>query len=175
MTKVVFILGLLVSANSKSQQINFKCILKFECDSAHKGLDNFSIRKNGSENTLFFLQSNVVLKDTGVYILKSHLIQDDSVFINFLYFRDYTDTILGAGLQQIVIVPKQSGQGDYYCCEKLCRGYITEYFSNGIKKFEGKFRNGYPVGRLRTYYMDGRRRSENRYNRKGGLVSSKKY
>jgi len=55
----------------------------------------------------------------------------------------------------------------YFCCNNLCEGYNVDYFDNGNKKLEGRFKKGFPVGQLIYYRPDGNRKEIHHYDKAG--------
>ena len=159
--------------NGFSQKISFSPVLVCGCDSSYTPLERFSLRKSDESTFKEYFNVVAVINDTGAYFLRSHLLRDDSILVNFKSFRSVADTFLKQDILEKVRIPKEEGRGDYYQCGKICEGRIIECFSNGSKKMEAKFRNGNPRGKMILYRMDGRVKAINFYNKQGKLIDRK--
>jgi hypothetical protein len=63
----------------------------------------------------------------------------------------------------------------YFCCDELCEGHNVDYFDNGKMKIEGRFRKGFPVGKLTFYNTDGTKKEIHYYDKSGhGRLIKKK-
>ena len=63
--------------------------------------------------------------------------------------------------------------GKYYYCKELCRGHMTDYYKNGNKRLEGRFKKGWPKI-LKYYNKNGNLLKTEKYNWHGTLIKTEK-
>ena len=169
-----FLVSILWFVNAKTQEIQFKCYLKSNCNNSIILLDNFSIKKN--EFIYYSLNNGPIanLPDTGTYILKSPKIPEDSVLVSIDTRGLNIDTLKQKDVFQIVFIDtkpsKDLKNGDWVCCNKKCEGYKIEYYTNGNKYFEGRFKNGKPTGIFRYYSLIGKLKLIVQYDKNGEII-----
>lgn len=172
MYKLVTILFLFISFSLHAEKIKFRCLVKSVCSDSLELLKDFylidSLGKKYSsvkdvcsvdrlgEYTLYSEQLNLGIKP---------------IKIKFISFEEEkVDTIQNFVLYQMLI-PKRSRSGDWFYCDKIANGYKVDYYKNGKKRIEGKFKNGNPIGILKYYDEDGPG-YYNVYYRKGRKIKS---
>lgn len=165
----------LVFISAKSQIVQFKCYLKSSCDTVIRELDNYILKKKDFAH--FSLNSGITatIPDTGIYILTSPKIVDDSIVICISKFGLNTDTIKQRELFSVLLIDSKPGKiknGDWLYCGKLSNGYKIDYYNNGNKYLEGNFKRGKPVGELKFYSESGKLEYIEYYSRRGRKIKS---
>jgi hypothetical protein len=169
---VIFIL-LICFQTSSAQNITYKCYLKSLCSKELKILDNYSLHKNSfhyySKNGGF--EAN--LQDTGLFVLKSWqlAVEGDSILVH-ITFGTNIDTIKQKDIVEGVFIDLKplkgmTNGGGWFYCGKPCNGYNVDYYNNGKKNIEGRFKNGKPIGKLKSYNSNGLIKYIAYYNRRG--------
>ncbi|WP_447636757.1 hypothetical protein [Flavobacterium microcysteis] len=167
-------LSLLITTISFAQEIKFELFIKDNCNDSIKKVMYFNLRK---DNTDFYPKNNegvVILKDKGQYELSTIYSEDTKKY----YFNDYTtvtDTITLPAIRSCLEPTSYPNFIGYGCCNTECNGNKTDYYANGNKLIEGYFEKGKPIGKLKKYYPNGTLKQIEKYNKKGKLVSSKKF
>lgn len=161
--------------SAKLQNVQFRCYVKSNCDKTITELDNYSIRKGIFVFHSLSYGNSAILPDTGVYVLVSPKISEDSLIIHVDNYGLNADTIRQRELYSVLVVDSKPGEirnGDWLYCGKLCNGYMVDFYNNGNKYLEGVFKRGKPVGFLRYYSENGALRYIEYYNRRGRKVRS---
>lgn len=128
----------------------------------------------------FSVNSGVLatLPDTGFYVLKSHqlAVEGDSIFVHIGYGLNI-DTVKQVDISESIKLyynklSKEKEWSGWLCCGKKCEGYKTDYYNNGNKRMQGKFKNGKPVGILKFYNDSGRVKYIEYYNKRSNMIKS---
>jgi len=62
--------------------------------------------------------------------------------------------------------------GGWLYCGKPCEDYKIDYYDNGQKMMEGKFKKGKPVDNLKFYNASGKLKYIEYYNKRGKKIKS---
>lgn len=165
-----------------SQPITFNVITFNPCDSTY---ENEILVRLESDDSVFQISDTlgtIKLRKPGEYKLKvfggSELYRwhDADKLVKIAVGENY-DTLVRSTIYQCVKGGHHSLKScGYYCCDKPCEGYNADYYHNGIKRIEGTFRNGFPIGMLLLYYANGKDKEVHLYDNKGeGNLISIKY
>ena len=135
-----------------SQQTDIKIYMRDQChDSIY--LYNFITLKNENDSTFLYDCSKGQLIDVGVYRLS--LLEVGEVTIELEPDITYVDTFFYPSLNELVSVTTSPEYYGFHTCNKLCNGYLVDYYKKGVVRIEGEFNNGIPVGHLKFYYPTG--------------------
>lgn len=161
--------------NSEAQTIKFICYLKSNCYQGYLILDNYKLKKGNYIYHSLNSGDTATLIDTGYYVLTSPLITDDSITINVKYGLNM-DTVKKRDITEVISMgeKRKKGYGAWRCCDKICNGYKTEYYSNGQIKESGFYRKGKPIRKHFLYNTNGQVESIIFYNRKGKILRKEK-
>jgi antitoxin component YwqK of YwqJK toxin-antitoxin module len=143
---------------------------------------NYTMYSANLSNNEFRINSKDSIKtiDPEKYIINI-LIQENNldykVFSftkNILDKRKYIDTI-----QIPKVLKKLRNNGQYahlslgfYKCDKICDGYITDYYDNGKLRLEGYFVNGLPKREVKKYNSSGKLVEIDIYGEAGILIET---
>jgi hypothetical protein len=163
----------MIFLTSFSQEIKYRCYLKSQCNADIKELKIYQLNK-GSFNYFSENRGSIaILSDTGMYVLKSSelAIEGDSMLVHIGYGINI-DTVKQRDIIDVVFIDSKplkgmSQGGGWLCCGKPCNGYKADYYNNGQKLIEGKFKNGKPVGELKFYNQRGQLKYIEYYNKRG--------
>lgn len=177
MQKIIY--GLLLQfifLTSQSQEIHFKCYLKSICSEDITELKEYTLNKQGFFFSSLNNGSTATLPDTGYYVLKSSMIatEGDSLVI-YIGTGINIDTVKKRDLIDVVFIDSKplkgmSQGGGWLYCNKPCEGYKVDYYNNGKKMMEGKFKKGKPVGDLKFYNEKGKLKYIEYYNKRGKKI-----
>jgi len=154
---VLFLIFFLANAFSQKENVIYRPVFINQCNQEVEAVF-WWLHNNTSTYNLnadHFNQNKVILSDTGKYFL---LTESDLVlpltqlhFDSFGVFRDtfYTEK---TSLSIHVSTPPFS---EYFGCDSLAEGFITDYYYNGNLRLEGNFKQGQPVDTLREYNRSG--------------------
>lgn len=169
---------LLLCGTAFSQNVKFTCHLTTSCKNDTIVLEEYELRKG--DYHYYSLNSGAIasLPDTGTYILSSYKIstEGDSIMVHivfgvnriFVKQKDLNDVVI-LNYDKNAHNPSWSG---WMCCGKKCEGYKVDYYNNGNKRMEGKFKKGKPVGDLKFYNAIGKLKYIEYYNKKGKKIKS---
>lgn len=153
---IIFLIALqLLMLYSTGQEFRFKCLLRSKCSDTLKELDEYTLRKGDKYYYSLNLGNIIAVADTGTYILESSKI-DAPVRVQINQEGLNIDTLQEVSIYQILLLDgkkQKKKSGNWVCCGKPCNGLETDYYANGKKRMEGKFRNGLPIEKV-LYYDD---------------------
>ncbi len=159
-SKMIIITAALLPIWARAQvSVKFFMKERYEQQDKITTFNFFNLSKNGiayrSKPT--WEGNEVIVPDTGVYILNSSLylllareyrvVGDKNPIIDTL---TYPDIIVPCGL---------SGKKTtvLFCCAgENCNGYQVEYYPNGAKRIDGVFKNGLALGDVTLYRLNGK-------------------
>mgnify|MGYP006204922747 CR=1 FL=1 len=136
-----------------SQEIIFKPVFINQCT---KEVSNEVFWWITDEDSIYYNNPNldlIVLPLLGKYMI--HFGNDeDSILIKIDQFGVRKDTFYTKriSLSHYVSNPPVS---EYYDCENLANGRVSDYFYNGNLRLKGSFINGQPIDTLKKYYSSG--------------------
>jgi antitoxin component YwqK of YwqJK toxin-antitoxin module len=146
MKKLLIIFALIFTKNVFSQ-VEFDIYFFDECKNKIKKIEFELI---DSKFKLVELKNNKI-DSIGIYTLATKLgIKNGdygaSIFetLNIKEFGKYSDTINVPKLRFVTSNALHSNEWNYYKCSKLCNGNEVDFYPNGNKRLEGKFKNGKP-------------------------------
>lgn len=166
--KAIVCLILFISSKGVSQIVQFKLYGLNVCNGKFEKVKLFSLNKG---NTIYYPNDTngvCILPDTGHYVLHSDEIKE--YYFNSFGYR--SDTINLFSILECYSMHDFSG---YCCCGEKCEGRGVDYYHNGQKRIEGRFRNGKPIGKVKYYTQDGVLKSIRFYNKKGSYRKEKVY
>ena len=103
-----------------------------------------------------------------------HLIKDREIVLN--RFGLNRDIINIPRIYKCVEPTTRHNSFVGYCsCGEKINGYEVDFYFNGNKRIEGKFKEGVPIGAVIKYYQSGNIQEIARYNKKGKLKKVKYY
>jgi hypothetical protein len=160
------------------EAFQFKCFLKSSCTNNIVELKEYTLRKQGFFFSSLNGGSTAILPDTGCYVLESSIIatEGDSLVI-YIGIGINIDTVKKKDLVDVVFIDSKplkgmSQGGGWLYCNKPCSGYTIDYYNNGKKMVEGKFKKGKPVGNLKFYNANGKLTYIEYYNKRGKKIRS---
>lgn len=157
----LLILLLLLTINLYGQQENNDIIVKVyivsPCDSVPKlDLDTFFQRTTPVDSLNFYSADNngeTILPSPGKYSLYGYdlrvLFEIDINEPGVYEYKRYVPRI--SWVKMVSDAPPE-----YYNCDKLCEGYVEDFYENGNPKIRGNFKNGYPKDSLVEFYPNGK-------------------
>jgi hypothetical protein len=159
------------------QGIKFNVISFNPCNSTYQNEMLVTLYKDNTSYRISDSKGTILLSDTGEYKMKVFspklfLLTDSLKTITIHGGQNY-DTLTKTTMVDCV----RTWQGQacpYFCCDHLCEGYNVDYYENGNKRVEGKFKMGIPVGQLIFYHPDGSRKEIRYYDTQGrGILLNK--
>jgi antitoxin component YwqK of YwqJK toxin-antitoxin module len=146
MKKLLIIFALIFTRNVFSQ-VEFDIYFFDECK---KKIKKIEFELIDSKFKLVELKNNKI-DSIGIYTLATKLgIKNGdygaSIFetLSIKEFGKYSDTINVPKLRFVTSNALHSSKWNYYKCSKLCNGNEVDFYPNGNKRLEGKFKNGKP-------------------------------
>lgn len=160
-----------------SQSVRFTCYMKSQCLNEPTQIKKYTL---SNSDTTFFSDDSGVCNVTllGAYSLySSELIAGvESPQFSFTHFGSFKDTVQSWALYPILLIDGKSSKGlktgDWLYCDNRCNGYYTDYYYNGNKRMEGKFKKGKPVGELKFYSESGKLKYVEYYSKRGRKIRS---
>jgi len=167
--KNILALIYLLTVNSAIGQTVFKLFGYDSCSKEVRRIESFGLSMGGASFSP--TDTSSLLLDSGVYIL-SYVIEkiDDSQLGRKYHIKSkgiFNDTLSLLRISPCIEPTTHPDFSGYCCCGKKCEGRQIDYYQNGIKRIEGNFIGGKPVGRLIFYYPDGNVKEVYRYSKKG--------
>ena len=169
---IYYILAMFTSVVSIAQEIRFEPYVRDKCKDTIKKIDFFVLQKDGIE---YYPKNNegfVVLKEKGVYVL-SALYFEKKMLYNFEHYGTVIDTLNESTIYECYI--RRPFYLGYCCCDEVCDGKKVDYYANGMKRIEGFFIKGKPIGEVKKYYRNGKLKELEKYNKKGELKWKKEF
>lgn len=188
---VVLILIFQSQSRALSQNaVRFTCYEKSPCLSKPVLIKDYSL--SNSDTLIHSNDSGVCyIPKLGTYHWHSFVIQPDIKFpdITFTFFGNVVDTIEDYTLGYIAVVchynstkksirkSKRAGAlqvGDWVYCGRKADGLKTDYYVNGNKRVEGKFKNGKPIGEVKYYDTTGKLNYIEYYTKRGKEIKAER-
>jgi hypothetical protein len=160
---------MIIGCQVSAQSITLKLFLSNPCADSVGVLSFYTLQKGSNK---YYPTSNdglTQLKDTGVYKL-SIIYFDDIMDLELRNFGSITDTIKMYSIMKCEEPISHPSFIGYCCCDKKCDGKQVDYYQNGVKRLEGNFNEGKPVGKLIFYDQKGKIKEIHKYNKKGRFV-----
>jgi hypothetical protein len=101
-----------------------------------------------------FDEFKVILPDTGRYFLITESATNPLLHLQFDSFGTFRDTFYIKKIIPVIYISNPPFS-EYTTCDSLAEGFISDYYYNGNKRMEGRFKNGQPVDSLMLYYRSG--------------------
>lgn len=175
--KVILIAVLLFCFQKSSigQKIQFKCYVKSSCKDTVELLQEYSLK--GNDTTYYSTNGICWIEDLGDYVFYSEQITIgvQPIIFKFTSFQSQIlDTIQKPVLYSILVTKKGTNfkTGDWVYCGMIANGFKCDYYINGQKRIEGKFKRGKPIGELKFYSKEGKLEYTEYYNKKGKKIKS---
>lgn len=176
-TGVVLLLFLFVIQGCvQGQSIHFTCYKKSVCLNEPIQLKRYTL--SNADTTFTSNDSGVCyVANVGTYTLYSTEIVTgvESPKVEVTFFGKIADTLQSWALYPVLIVDgkvKNLKIGNWVYCGERCEGYKVDYYNNGQKRVEGKFKKGRPVGELKFYNESGKLKYLEYYNKRGRKLKS---
>lgn len=150
---IYVILILLLYANlCFTQNGGIKIYIKNFCkDTVY--LYDFITIKTSQDSTFIYDCNNGKELEKGEYRLS--ILEIGEITIKLNDNKNYIDTFYFPSVSELFGTTSTGGYYGFYHCNEPCQGKITDYFKSGVKRLEGNFKDGLPIGELRTYYPNG--------------------
>ena len=151
--RIYLILILLLYANlCFPQSGGIKIYIKNFCkDTVY--LYDFITINNSQDSAFIYDCNNGKGLEEGEYRLSILEIGEITIKIN--NNKNYIDTFYFPSVNELFETTSNGGYYGFYHCNEPCQGKITDYFKSGVKRLEGNFKDGLPIGELKTYYPNG--------------------
>ena len=179
MNRILFLLIFLYSIFSYSQsKVDFK--FYDVCKDSILSLD-YSLQKldDFDKHYSTYETDSILQIEDGIYLVFVE-IPDGENFKNFNFTKNFNGKrFFGDTLELPKVMRKYTSVLHYptdlgfFNCDKICNGYIVEYYKNGVIRMEGIFKKGLPKKELRKYNKKGELIEIEIYNRKGTYKKSK--
>lgn len=160
-----------------SQNVKFTCYFKSACSEKVTPLKKITL--SNSDTCIFSNDDGECnVSALGTYtIYSTELVTGvESPQVSFTYFGIFRDTVQSWALYPVLLFDGMRSNGvktgDWLCCGNRCNGYYTDYYINGNKRVEGKFKKGKPVGKVQFYNEAGKLRFIVYYNKRGRKIKS---
>ena len=167
---VSFIILAFINISVFGQSVEFKLYLSSDCNDSIIQADYYEMQ-NINDSTEQYKSDSIgmcILPDTGYYkilIVGSFAEHDRYIHINNRVNQSYT--IKAFSINECYNPTTRPDFYGYCCCGEKCEGLKVDYYSNGKKRIEGKFKDGKPIGELKFYYPSGNLKRVENYNEKG--------
>jgi hypothetical protein len=165
-----------------SQTIQYRPYLRSSCTDTFRVINNYSLKKGSLAFYSLNIGNTITLPDTGTYFLESPETAGplfDSITVQVRNKGFNSDTLKAADIGSYLFIdskpPKGMFNGVWLCCGKMCNGSKSEYYNNGAKYFEGRFKKGRPVGKFTYYYSSGKIKAIIYYSRKGKELKTERF
>ena len=171
---IYYIFALFTSVVSIAQEIRFEPYVRDKCRDTIEKIDFFVLQKDGIK---YYPKNNegfVVLKEKGEYEL-SALYFEKKMRYNFNHYGTIRDTLNESTINECYNLYTRPVFYGYCCCDERCDGKKVDYYANGMKRIEGFFVKGVPIGEVKKYYRNGRLKELEKYNKKGELKWKKEF
>jgi hypothetical protein len=116
-------------------------------------LYDFINLKNIDDSSFIYESGKGQMIDAGEYYLS--LVEIGEVKIRLVNNYTYIDTFYFPTINELVGVTSGGGYYGFYKCDYPCNGIMVDYYKKGVKRLEGEFKNGIPVGQIKYYYPNG--------------------
>jgi hypothetical protein len=126
-------------------------------------LYDFIYLRNSDDSSFIYECGKSQLIDTGEYFLS--LTEIGEVKIKLVNTCTYIDTFYYPMINELFGVTSGGGYYGFFQCNRPCNGIMIDYYKKGIKRLEGEFKNGVPVGYIRFYYPTGILQEVREYSR----------
>ncbi len=135
-----------------SQSLGIKIYLKDFCNDTIYPTDNIFIRDSNDSSFIYENVPSEGLK-TGVY--RVSIMEIGEMSIELKDNEIYIDTFYLPIVKELIGATTAGGYYGFYNCDELCQGSIIDFYKKGTKRLEGVFKDGVPIGQLKTYYSNG--------------------
>ncbi|WP_157805332.1 hypothetical protein [Confluentibacter citreus] len=168
--RIVTLIILFASFNLYSQEIEYQLYLKNSCnDSIEKAVFYFLKKGEQTYETLNLDNPIIRIPASGNYQLISEETNEkltieisrnnskDTLLLPSIYKLEgvlpasYKKDISESELKKL----RKKSRSVFRKCESNLNGEQKEYFTNGIMRFYGNFKNGFAVGEIKEYYQNG--------------------
>ena len=156
--KKILIIFILIFTTNIFSQVEFEIYFFDECKNEIKKIEFELI---DSKFNLVELKKNTI-DSIGIYTLATKLNVKNgdygaSIFetLNIKELGKYSDTINVPKIRFVTSNVLHSSKWNYFKCSKLCSGIETDFYANGNKRLEGKFKNGKP-SEIKEYNKNGK-------------------
>lgn len=171
----VLLLFLLLQGALKAQSVRYTCYKKSVCSNHASQVKRFSL--SNSDTTFRSNEQGIcfVTKLGSYFLLTSEI--DTGVEppkVEFKGFGIMQDTVQSWAMYPILTQSYGDDfePGDWVYCDNRCEGTKTDYYKNGQKRVEGKFKKGKPVSYVRYYDTTGKVVNVDQFDKNGRRVRS---
>ncbi|MBN1253638.1 MAG: hypothetical protein JXR51_00320 [Bacteroidales bacterium] len=140
---------------SNAQKVRFKAVFVNQCTHKIEEETNYTVIGSPKYFGNLNYEGNIAdLPDTGVYKMYINLNTDEAFDIKIETFGFSSDTFY---LPKINNVSYMSNPpfSEYFNCDSLCNGKLTDYYYNGKMRLTSVFKNGQVIDTLKEFYRNG--------------------
>jgi hypothetical protein len=171
----LLLLFLLIQGHVKAQSLRYTCYKKSVCSNHPSQVKRFSL--SNSDTTFRSNESGVCyVNKLGSYFLLSSEIDTgvEPPKVEIKAFDNIQDTVQTWAMYPILIQSYADDiePGDWLYCDNKCDGVKIDYYKNGQKRVEGKFKKGKPVSYVRFYDSTGKVVNVEQYTKDGKKIRS---
>lgn len=171
----LLLLFFFIQAQVTAQSVHYTCYKKSVCSNRSSQVKRFSL--SNSDTTYRSDESGVCyVTKLGSYFLLSSEIDTgvEPPKVEFTTFNNVQDTVQSWAMYPILIqgYGDDLEPGDWVYCDNRCDGVKIDYYKNGQKRVEGKFKKGKPVSYVRFYDTTGKVVNVEQFDKDGKKVRS---
>jgi hypothetical protein len=171
----LLLLFFFLQGQANAQGIRYSCFKKSVCANRTVQLKRFSL--SNSDTTYRSNESGICnVNRLGTYFLLTSEIDTgvEPPKVEFKSFGDVQDTVQSWAMYPILIQSYGDDlePGDWVYCDSRADGVKIDYYKNGQKRVEGKFKKGKPVSYIRYYDITGKVVNVEQYDKDGKKVRS---
>jgi hypothetical protein len=171
----LFLLFFFLQAQVKAQSVHYTVYKKSVCSNHPSQVKRFSL--SNSDTTFRSDESGVCyVTRLGSYFLLSSEIDTgvEPPKVELTAFGNMQDTVQNWAMYPILIqgYGDDLEPGDWVYCDNRCDGVKIDYYKNGQKRVEGKFKKGKPVSYVRFYDTTGKVVNVEQFDKDGKKVRS---
>jgi hypothetical protein len=171
----LLLLFFFIQAHVKAQSLHYTCYKKSVCSNRPSQVKRFSL--SNSDTTFRSNESGICyVTKLGSYFLLSSEIDTgvEPPKVEFTTFTNVQDTVQTWAMYPILIqgYGDDLAPGDWVYCDNRCDGIKIDYYKNGQKRVEGKFKKGKPVSYVRFYDPAGKVVNVEQFDKDGKKVRS---
>jgi len=156
MNRFIIIL-ILLSANIRlfAQEIIYKPVFIDQCTDSLTENPFWWISDSdcNSYNLTDFTSTDVRLPKLGEYYLNLEIGEEPEI-INIDKYGEIVDTFYTKRVQLAIWVSNPP-HSEFFDCDSLANGHVTDFYYNGNIRLIGNFSNGQPIDTLKKYYRSG--------------------
>lgn len=165
--KILLFLMTLITLNTFGQEIKYNLIIKNPCSNEVDYGIIYQLEKSGKIYMISDTIGTIKLNQPGTYKLEA---SSYGIKQNVEIKRGTNiDTLFTQKINECLEPVSHPNFIGFCCCDGKCDGFQQDYYSNGILRIEGNFKNGRAIGKVKMYYFNGSIQEIRTYNKKGIL------